>query len=72
MEINNQLLFCFTKESPLQVWSEIISPPKPATLTAPSKAGQLRSGPPTALAIGEDEVDELLVLLSSPRPFLHP
>lgn len=36
-----------------------------------SETCKLRNSSPTALAIGENEVDELLVFFSSPRPFLQ-
>lgn len=72
MKINNQLLFSFTEEASLEVRSKIVSPPEAAALPASSEAGEFRDGAPTALAIGENEVDEFLVLLSRPWPFLYP
>lgn len=72
MKINDQLLFLIGKKSSLQIRSKIISPSKPTALTTPFKASKLRNGSPTALAVGEDETNEFLVLLGSPRPFLDP
>jgi len=72
MKINDQLLFLIAKKPSLQIRAEIISPSKPTTLATPFKASKLRNSSPTALPTGEDEVNEFLVLLSSPRPFLHP
>jgi hypothetical protein len=37
-----------------------------------SLTGELGYGAPATLAIGEDEGDELLVLLRRPRPLLQP
>jgi hypothetical protein len=72
MKINNQLFFSFTEEASLKVWAKIVCPAKAATLAATSEAGELRNGTPTALTIGKNEVDEFLVLLSRPWPFLYP
>lgn len=72
MEINNQLFFSFSKEASLQVGPEIVGPTEPATLAAPAKSGELRHSSPATLAISENKVDELLVLLSCPWPFLYP
>ena len=72
MEINDQLFFRFCKEASLQVGTEIVGPTEPATLATAAKAGQLRDSSPATLAICEDEVDELLILLGCPWPFLNP
>ena len=72
MKINNQLLFSFTEEASLEVRSKIVSPAEAAALPASSEASEFRDSAPTALAIGENEVDEFLVLLSRPWPFLYP
>ncbi|BAT75927.1 hypothetical protein VIGAN_01386300 [Vigna angularis var. angularis] len=72
MEINNKLLLCLCEESSLQVWAKIISPTKATTLATTPKASKLWHSTPTTLAIGENEVDELLVFLCSPWTFLHP
>jgi len=72
MEINDKLLLCFSEESSLQVWAKIISPTKATTLATTPKASKLWHSTPTALTIGENEVDELLVFLCSPWTFLHP
>lgn len=72
VEIDNQLFFSFSEEASLQVGAEIIRPTEPATLTTPAKASEFRHSPPTTLAIGDNKADELLVLLSSPWPFLYP
>jgi hypothetical protein len=72
MEINNQLFFCFCKKPSLQVRAKIISPTKPATLAASSESCKLRDSSPTALAIGEDEIDEFFILLGCPWTFLDP
>jgi hypothetical protein len=36
-----------------------------------SRTGKLGHGAPAALAVGEEEADELLVLLRRPRPLLQ-
>ena len=72
MEINNKLLLCLCEEPSLQVWAKIIRPTKATTLATAPEASKLWHGTPTALAIGENEFDELLVFLSSPWTFLHP
>lgn len=71
MEVNNKVLFCFSEETSLQVRAKIVSPAKPATLATTPKPGKLWNGSPAAVTIGENEVDELLVFLSSPWSFLH-
>ncbi|RDX77035.1 hypothetical protein CR513_42901, partial [Mucuna pruriens] len=72
MEINNKLLLCLCEEASLQVRAKIISPAKATTLATTPKASELWHSTPTALAICENEVDELLVFLCSPWAFLHP
>lgn len=72
MKINDQLLLRLVEEAPLQVGAEVVGPAEAAALPAAAKAGQFGDGPPTALAIGEDEVNELLVFLGRPRALLHP
>jgi len=37
-----------------------------------SRTGELGHGAPAALAVGEEEADELLVLLRRPRALLQP
>lgn len=71
MEINNKLFLSFIKEATLQVWPEVISPSEAATFATSAKTGELWDCPPTALAMSEDEIDQFLVFLSCPRPFLH-
>lgn len=71
MKINDQLLFSFSEKASLEVRAEIISPTEAAAFAAAAEAGELRDCPPTALAIGEYEVDELLVFLGSPRAFFN-
>lgn len=72
MKINHQLFFSFTEEASLEVRPKIVRPTEAAALAATTEPGELRNSPPTALAVGKNEVDELLVLLSRPRPFLYP
>lgn len=71
MKINNQLFFGFSEKTSLQVRAEIISPTKAATFATTTEAGKLGDGSPTALAIGENKVDEFFVFFSCPRPFFH-
>ncbi|WVZ12898.1 hypothetical protein V8G54_017428 [Vigna mungo] len=71
MEINDKLFFCLCEEASLQVRPQIISPAKTTTLTTTAKTSKLGNSTPTALAIGENEVYELFVFLSSPWTFLH-
>ena len=72
MKVNDHFLLEIGEKASFKVGSKVISPPKPTTLSTSQEAGELRESPPTALAIGEDEVDELLVFLSCPWPFLQP
>lgn len=71
MEINDQLFFRFSKEASLQVGAEIVGPTEPATLATAAKPSELRDSSPATLAIRENEVDELLILLGCPWPFLN-
>lgn len=71
MEVNNKLFFSLIKEAALQVGAEVISPPEAAALAAAAEASELGDGPPAALAVSEDEIDQFLVFLGCPRPFLH-
>lgn len=71
MEVNDHFLFILGQKASLQVWPQVIGPPQPATLSTPQQSCKLGNSPPTALAMGEDEVDELLVLFSCPWPFLQ-
>lgn len=70
MEVDDKLLFDFVEEAALQVGTEIVSPTEAAALTAAAEAGELRDSPPTAMAIGEDEGNKLVVLIRSPWAFL--
>lgn len=57
MEINDKLFLRVSKETSLQVRSEIISPAKAAALPASPEASKLGDGSPTAVTIGDDEID---------------
>lgn len=72
VKINDQLFLSLGKEASLEVRTEVVGPTEAAALTTAAEARELGDGPPAAVAIGENEVDELLVLLSRPWPFLHP
>ncbi|KAL6007937.1 hypothetical protein ACLOJK_033442 [Asimina triloba] len=71
MEVDNQLLLCISQEASFEIRPEVVGPPQPAALAAAKEAGELGNSSPAALAIGEDEVDELLVFLGGPWPLLH-
>ena len=72
MEVNDQLLLGLRQEPSLQVGAEVVGPAEAAALAATAEASKLRDSAPAALAVVEDEVDELLVLLCSPWALLHP
>lgn len=71
MEIDDEPLLRLTEQASLEVRPQVVRPPEPAALTAPEQPRELGDRAPAAMAIGEDEVDELLVLLPRPGPLLH-
>ena len=72
MEVNDQLLLLLRQEPSLQVGAEVVGPAEAAALAAAAEVSELGDSAPAALAVVEDEVDELLVLLGSPWALLHP
>lgn len=70
MEINDKFLFSFIKETPFQVRPEVVNPPETAALAAAAESGELRQDTPATLAMCENEGDQFVVLISSPRTFL--
>lgn len=72
MEVNDGVLLFEREPAPLDVGPQIVRPPQPAALPAPLQPGILREGPPVAVAVPLDVVDQLLVLLRRPRAFLEP
>lgn len=71
MEIDDELLFLLGEQAPLDIGAEVVGPPEAAALAAAAEAGELGEGAPAALPVGDDEVDELPILIRSPRPLLH-
>lgn len=72
MEVNDKLLLGSAEEATLEVRAKIVSPPQTAALAATKQPCQFRHCPPAALAVCQDEANELLVLLRCPWPSLHP
>jgi hypothetical protein len=72
VEVDDDLLLGVREEAPLEVGAEVVCPAQAAALAAPRQPGQLGHGAPAAMAVCEDEVDELAVLLRRPRSPLHP
>lgn len=66
VKIDDQLLFGFGEEASLKVGAEIVGPAEATALTAAAEACELGDGPPAALTIGENKIDELLVLFGRP------
>jgi hypothetical protein len=72
VEVDDDLLLGVREEPALEVRAEVVGPAQAAALAAAQQAGELGHRAPAAMAVGEDEVDELAVLLRRPRPPLHP
>ena len=72
MEVNDQFLLKIREKASFKVRPKVIGPSKSATFATSQETSKFRDSPPTALAIGEDEIDKLLVLFSSPWPLLQP
>uniref|UniRef100_A0A0A9D9Y1 Uncharacterized protein n=1 Tax=Arundo donax TaxID=35708 RepID=A0A0A9D9Y1_ARUDO len=71
VEIDHQRLLLLREEAPLEVRPQVVRPPQPAALPAPKKPCKLGDEPPAAMAMGEEEGDQLLVLLGGPWPLLE-
>jgi hypothetical protein len=72
VEVDDELLLGVGEEAALEVGAEVVCPPEAAALAAAEQPGELRHGAPAAMAVGQDEAHQLLVLLRRPRPPLHP
>ena len=72
VEVDNDQLLGVGEEAALEVRAEVVGPAQAAALAAAQQAGQLRHRAPAAMAVAQDEADELPVLLRRPRPPLHP
>ena len=70
-ELNDQLILFSTEIAVLQIRAEVVDPAEAAALAAAVETGQLRQGLPVGVTVVGNEVDELLVFLSRPWPFLH-
>jgi hypothetical protein len=72
VEVDDDLLLGVREEAALEVRAEVVGPAQAAALAAAQQARELGHRAPAAMAVGQDEVDELAVLLRRPRPPLHP
>jgi hypothetical protein len=72
VEINDELLLVVGEEAALEVGAQVVGPAEAAALAAPEQPRELGDEPPAAMAVREEEGDELLVLLRRPRPLLQP
>ena len=72
VEVDDDLLLGVREEPALEVRAEVVGPAQAAALAAAQQARELGHRAPAAMAVGQDEVDELAVLLRRPRPPLHP
>ena len=71
VEVNDEPLLVVVEEAALEVGAQVVGPSESAALAAPEQPRELGYEAPAAMAVGEEEGDELLVLLRRPRPLLQ-
>lgn len=71
MQIDDDVFFLSSEVPPLNIWAQVVHPPQSAALSASQQPGPFGEGPPVAVAVEVDEVDEDEVFVGGPRALLQ-
>lgn len=67
MQFNNEIFFLRRECASLQIWSQVVDPPKPATLPATLEASLLWHCTPASMAVFGNMAHQLLILFRGPQ-----
>jgi hypothetical protein len=66
VEIDDGVVLLVGEVATLEVWPEVVDPPKAAALAAPLQPGRLGQRPPASFAVGLDVGNQTQVFLLGP------